>query len=85
MQLWKGEMTRQQALAVAWEALAVLAMNGQARFYDDKKNKRALIAIANTRIEVVPTPEGKRKIKLVDLEQEPTQSANTGASVGDGE
>jgi hypothetical protein len=66
-------MTREQALAVAWTGLAVLAMNGQLSFKNDPSG-RLVLAIANAKIVGVPTPDGgKLKLRLVDLEE----SANT--------
>lgn len=76
-QAWKGEMNRTQALAVSWTGLVVLAMNGQVKFYNDRKNKRLIIVVANTQLEPEALAGGKRRLKLVDL-----LPANTPESVG---
>ncbi|HEY6019637.1 MAG TPA: hypothetical protein VIY48_06980 [Candidatus Paceibacterota bacterium] len=74
---WKGEMNRTQALAVSWTGLAVLAMNRQVKFYNDKKNNRLVIVLADSRVDVEPAGQGKKRLKLVDL-----LPANTPESVG---
>lgn len=76
-QAWKGEMNRTQALAVSWTGLVVLAMNGQVKFYNDRKNKRLVIVVANTQLEAEALAGGKKRLKLVDL-----LPANTSESVG---
>jgi hypothetical protein len=69
-----AEMTREQALAVAWEALAVLAKMGQLTIFNDVSKGRAWFGIANAK--VMKSPGGK--IRLVDL----TKSANAEPGVG---
>lgn len=74
---WKGEMTRTQALAVSWTGLVVLAMNGQVKFYNDRKNGRLVIVIANAQVEAEALVGNKKRLKLADLD-----TANTSESVG---
>jgi hypothetical protein len=74
---WKGEMSREQALAVAWEALAVLALNGQVRYFNNPANDSLHVVISKAKVEVLATG-GKKKLKLVDLmESANASTANT--------
>lgn len=70
---WKGEMTREQALAVMWTGIKVLADNHQLIVFNDNKTQRAWFGIANARVVV---EDGKTR--FVDLTVAPP-------SVGTGE
>lgn len=79
---WQGEMTREQALAVAWTGLRVLALNHQLVIFNDLAGKVAYLGIANAK--VIRSADGKT-VKLLDLELPtpvPTQAANAPESVG---
>jgi hypothetical protein len=69
-------MTREQALAVITTGLAALAMNGQLNYKNDPSG-RLVLAIANAKIVLVPTPEsGKVRMKIVSANSE-AKTANT--------
>lgn len=72
-------MTREQALAVAWTGLNVLAMNGELVIYNDKKGNRAWFGIVNTRVDKLTMDGGKFKLKLTDLTELPTLLESVGS------
>lgn len=67
---WQGEMSRAQALAVAWTGLQPLAVNKQVIIFNDKKTGRVWFGIANAKI---VRAQGNKAVRLVDNEQ-PTPS-----------
>lgn len=66
---WKGEMTRQQALAVTWTGLKVLAENGQLVVFNDLKNGIAYFGIVGAK--TIRTGDGKA-VRLEDMLEKPT-------------
>lgn len=67
------EMNRQQALAVSWTGLEVLAKRRQLIIYNDKTTGRVWFGIANAKVTSVGKDKhGNEIYDLIDLEVLPT-------------
>lgn len=64
---WQGEMTRDQALAVALTGLIPLAVNGQVIICNDKTTGIAWFGVANARVVRIEDERGVGSIDIVPV------------------